>query len=102
MYHWPSSSLNNAGSHGPGGTSPGFIASGALSTEPGSDGIRRTRKSSRPLSGAVDETIEPGSVIDGCTTIFSPSDQTAGATMPLNGHRLGVINVQSMRSVERQ
>jgi hypothetical protein len=34
--------------------------------------------------------------------IRSPSDHAAGATMLSNGHRLGVMNLQSMRSVERQ
>src|SRR3990170_4806062 len=102
MYHWPWSSLNKAGSHGPGGTSSGPISSGPLFTEPGSGGIRRTQKSSLPLSGSVVDRIASGSIIDGCRMIRSPSDQAAGATMLSNGQRLGVTKVQFTRGGEGQ
>ncbi len=48
--------------------------------------------------------IEPGRVneIDGMRMRRSPSEIAAGATTPSNGQRLGVMNVQSIRSVERQ
>src|SRR3954453_10883081 len=101
-YHRPSSSLNKAGSQGPGGTSPGFISAGSLFTEPGRSGMRRTQKSRRPLSGSIVDRIEPGSIIAGWMMTRVPSDQAAGATMLCIGHRDGVTNCQSMRLVDRQ
>src|SRR6187549_424266 len=107
-YQRPSSSLNRAGSHGPGGTVFGLGSPRRQRPESlsemgtGSSGMRRVRNSSCPRAGSRETSSGSGRVVDGISSSRSPSEIAAGATMLSNGQRLGAMNFQSSRLVERQ
>ena len=71
-------------------------------TAVGRRGMSRVRKSSRPVSGAVDCSTARGCIADGIRISRSPSDSAAGAITLSKGQRLGAMKVQCSRSVERQ
>ncbi|CAN7215652.1 hypothetical protein LJR168_000728 [Pseudoxanthomonas sp. LjRoot168] len=81
---------------------PGKPTSRPGATAFGSSGSMRVRKSNRPRAGSRDTSTAPGENSERITSMRSPSEITAGATMLSNGQRSGVMNRQSTRSVERQ